>query len=58
MRGALMVIVALLGVSVIGLLLSRVHPVAKVAVAVLAGLGVLALLWLAFLFQLDGMSAD
>jgi hypothetical protein len=58
MRGALVVIAVLLGVSVVGLLVSRVHPVAKIVVAVLAGVGVLALLWLAFLFQLKGMGGD
>lgn len=58
MRGALIVIAALLGVSVLGLLFSRVRPVPKVVVAVLVGLGLLALLWLGFLFQLEGMGGD
>jgi len=58
MRGALIVIAAMLGVSVVGLLFSRVHPVAKVVVAVLAGVGVRGLLWLGFLFQLEGMGGD
>ena len=58
MRGALIVIAALLGVSVLGLLFSRAHPVPKVVVTVLAGLGILALLWLSFLFSLEGMGGD
>jgi hypothetical protein len=54
----MIIIAALLGISVLGILFSRVHPIAKAAAALLLGLGVLALLWLVFLLQLEGMGGD
>ena len=58
MKGALIIIAAMLGISAVGFMFTRFGKVPKIILCCLAGLGILALLWLAFLFSLEGMGGD